>query len=119
MSLVTTARLICGQNKRLSTSTSAVLPLPTGPATPTRNALFNVFSRQEWGKRVDIGERDRWNVGDNLVRSQPLMLVPHYDIEHTDTMAGDTCFTAADIRDPADPRLSIDGRPATFRRPSC
>src|SRR5271156_3144255 len=41
MSLVTTARLMRGQNWRVSWSTSAVLPEPTGPATPTRNALGN------------------------------------------------------------------------------
>src|ERR1700733_723653 len=39
MSLVTTARLVRGQNCRESWSTSAVLPEPTGPATPTRYAL--------------------------------------------------------------------------------
>src|SRR5215813_10834894 len=38
MSFVTTARLYFGHNRRLSRSTSAVLPEPTGPATPTRNA---------------------------------------------------------------------------------
>src|SRR5262249_49901991 len=40
MSLVTTARLTDGQRRRLSCSTSAVLPLPTGPAIPTRYALM-------------------------------------------------------------------------------
>src|SRR5262245_52260474 len=39
MSLVTTPRFTPGQNLWLSRSTSAVLPLPTGPAMPTRNAL--------------------------------------------------------------------------------
>src|SRR5215472_6240568 len=41
MSLVTTARLYFGHSFRLSRSTSAVFPDPTGPATPTRNALFD------------------------------------------------------------------------------
>src|SRR5271170_2246658 len=39
MSLVTTARLMRGQSWRVSWSTSAVLPEPTGPAMPTRYAL--------------------------------------------------------------------------------
>src|ERR1700719_4561293 len=38
MSFVTTARLYRGNSRRLSRSTSAVLPEPTGPAMPTRNA---------------------------------------------------------------------------------
>lgn len=33
-----------GQSRLLRQSTSAVLPLPTGPAIPTLNALANVFS---------------------------------------------------------------------------
>src|SRR5260370_38848318 len=44
MSLVTTASLHVGQSCLLRQSTSAVLPLPTGPAIPTLNALANVFS---------------------------------------------------------------------------
>src|SRR5216683_7715386 len=39
MSLVTTARFNFGKSLLLSRSTSAVLPDPTGPAIPTRNAL--------------------------------------------------------------------------------
>src|ERR1700730_16289221 len=38
MSFVTTARLYRGKSRRLSRSTSAVFPEPTGPAMPTRNA---------------------------------------------------------------------------------
>src|SRR6266849_9263352 len=47
MSLVTTARLTLGHRRLLSESTSAVFPLPTGPATPTRKARFAVISEQE------------------------------------------------------------------------
>src|SRR5258707_13707461 len=50
MSLVTTARFTSGHKTWLSTCTSAVLPLPTGPATPARKArafIFNSFSKQE------------------------------------------------------------------------
>src|SRR5580704_10677377 len=38
MSLVTTARFLAGQRRLLRQSTRAVLPLPTGPAMPTRYA---------------------------------------------------------------------------------
>src|SRR6266487_1342286 len=47
MSFVTTARFTWGHKLRLSRSTSAVLPLPTGPATPTRKARLPVISKQK------------------------------------------------------------------------
>src|SRR5579871_1642973 len=47
MSLVTTATLCCGESARLKQSTNAVLPLPTGPATPTRNARIGFRLKQE------------------------------------------------------------------------
>src|SRR5579864_8177002 len=47
MSLVTTATLMRGESSRLRQSTSAVLPLPTGPATPTRNARMATRLEQE------------------------------------------------------------------------
>src|SRR5579864_193737 len=49
MSLVTTARFTPGQRLLLRQSTSAVFPLPTGPATPTRNALIFVVSYKKAG----------------------------------------------------------------------
>ena len=42
MSLVMTARLISGQRSRQSRSTRAVLPEPTGPATPRVKTLRRV-----------------------------------------------------------------------------
>src|SRR5260370_8012588 len=41
MSFVTTARFTRGHRLLLSESTSAVFPLPTGPATPMRKALIS------------------------------------------------------------------------------
>lgn len=53
--------------------------------------------------RVDIGERDRRNVGDNFVGCHTLLLMPYYDIEYTDPVARDAGFTAADADRSADP----------------
>src|SRR5689334_20513959 len=53
MSFVTTATLTRGESLRLKQSTSAVLPLPTGPATPTRNARMHTRLEQE----ISLGQR--------------------------------------------------------------
>src|SRR5213596_3579036 len=53
MSLVTTPTLTRGESSRLRQSTSAVLPLPTGPATPTRNARMATRLKQE----ISLGQR--------------------------------------------------------------
>src|SRR5258708_36176539 len=53
MSLVTTPTLMRGESSRLRQSTSAVLPLPTGPATPTRNARMDTRLEQE----ISLGQR--------------------------------------------------------------
>src|SRR5216684_8452110 len=79
MSLVTTARFTSGHKTWLSTCTSAVLPLPTGPATPARKArillafIFNSrsSSKQEipLSKRQDTGRlaSEQLAVGADLV----------------------------------------------------
>src|SRR5258706_8812316 len=54
MSLVPPARLTSGHNTWLSTCTSAVLPLPTGPATPARKArilLAFIFNSSSFSKQ--------------------------------------------------------------------
>src|SRR5579864_5945187 len=53
MSLVTTPTLRRGESSRLRQSTRAVLPLPTGPATPTRNARMATRLKQE----ISLGQR--------------------------------------------------------------
>src|SRR5258708_22660657 len=61
MSLVTTARLTDGHKTWLSTCTSAVLPLPTGPATPARKArillsfIFNSSSSSK--QKIALSQR--------------------------------------------------------------
>src|ERR1700737_1918351 len=79
MSLVTAARLTAGHKAWLSTCTSAVLPLPTGPATPSRKArialsfMFNSssFSKQEipLRQRQDAGRLagEQLAVGANFI----------------------------------------------------
>src|SRR5690348_18421574 len=47
MSFVTTPTLRRGESSRLRQSTSAVLPLPTGAAMPTRNARMHTRLEQE------------------------------------------------------------------------
>jgi hypothetical protein len=44
---------------------------------------------------VHVRESDSRNVGDNLIGSQALMLMPRDDVEHADAMAGNTGFAAA------------------------
>jgi hypothetical protein len=74
-------------------------------------------------RRVDAGESDGRNVGDDLVGSHALMLMPHYDIEHTNAVASDASFAAADAGRPGDPVVggrghdsSINRVPATWKR---
>src|ERR1044072_6737393 len=53
MSLVTTPTLMRRESSRLRQAISAVLPLPTGPATPTRNARMATRLKQE----ISLGQR--------------------------------------------------------------
>jgi hypothetical protein len=52
---------------------------------------------------VDVVESDRRNVRYDLVGGHALMLMPHHDIEHTDSVACDAGFPAADAGRPGDP----------------
>ena len=52
---------------------------------------------------VDVGESDRRNVRYDLVGGHALMRMPHHDIEHTDSVACDAGFPAADAGRPGDP----------------
>ena len=47
---------------------------------------------------VDIGERQRWNVRNNIVGSHPVMFVQGHDVEHADKVASDTGPSAAYAR---------------------
>src|SRR5579872_7321621 len=75
MSLVTTAMLYRCCNSRLSRSTRAVLPLPTGPATPTRNARFMCLPERRLEQEIPLRQRQharrlagkQFTVGANLV----------------------------------------------------
>ncbi len=46
---------------------------------------------------VYIGERDGRDVSNDLVRRKPLMLLPSDDVEHANTVTGNTCPPAADF----------------------
>jgi len=54
---------------------------------------------------MDIGERERRNLADNFIRAHPLVFVPHHNIEHAHSVAGDARPAAADARVPGDPAL--------------
>jgi hypothetical protein len=65
---------------------------------------------------VDVGESDRRNVRHDLVGGHALVLMPHHDIEHTDTVAGDAGLSAADAGRPGDPVLGR-GHYSSINRP--
>src|SRR5450432_921971 len=73
MSLVTTAKLTCGHRAWLSTCTSAVFPLPTGPATPIRNAP--VIDQSSLEQEITLRQRqhasrlagEQLTIGANLI----------------------------------------------------
>ena len=67
-------------------------------------------------RRVNIGQSDGGHVGDDFVGGHALMLMPHYDIEHADTMTGDASLSAADIRPHGDPVLGGRGHNPSIRR---
>src|ERR1035438_1860232 len=72
MSFVTTAKLTAGHSRLLSWSSSAVFPLPTGPAIPTRYALMMCrFSSEQ---KVTL--RQRQNAG--RLAGQQLAIRPHF-----------------------------------------
>jgi hypothetical protein len=58
---------------------------------------------------MDVGEGNSRNVGDDLVGSHALVLVPDHDIEYTDAMARDAGFAAADAGRTADPAVGVRG----------
>jgi hypothetical protein len=47
---------------------------------------------------VYVGERDGRNLGNDLVRGKPLVLMPIDDVEHPDAVAGETSPAATDPR---------------------
>ena len=54
-------------------------------------------------RSVDIRQSDRGHMGDDLVGSHSIVLMPDDDVEHTNTVTSDTGFAAADagcLRDP-------------------
>src|ERR1039457_5185246 len=65
---------------------------------------------------MDVGESDRRNVRHDLVGGHALVLMPHHDIEHTDTVAGDAGLSAADAGRPGDPVLGR-GHYSSINRP--
>lgn len=66
--------------------------------------------------RVDVGKSDRRNIGDDLVGSHALMLMPHDDIDHTDTVAGDAGLAAANAGRPGDPILGGRRHDSSIKR---
>lgn len=70
---------------------------------------------------MDVGQSDGWNVGDDLVGSHALVLVPHHHIEHTDAVTRDAGFAAANAGRPADPVIGRCGHDSIinpFGRPT-
>src|ERR1700730_15099541 len=61
MSLVTTARLILGESARQRRSARAVLPEPTGPAMPMRNARVGCVAKSllRLEQKITLGKRQR------------------------------------------------------------
>src|ERR1039457_4491003 len=78
------------------------------------------------GKRgMNVSERDGGNVGDNLVGSHALVLMPHYDVEHTDAMSCNASPASADALPPDNPlrrgivhnsSIAADDEPSSFWR---
>src|ERR1039458_4247400 len=71
---------------------------------------------------MDVGESDRRNVRHDLVGGHALVLMPHHDIEHTDTVAGDAGLSAQAAGVPGEPFLggghySIKNRRGGLRAP--
>ena len=65
---------------------------------------------------MDVGESDRGNVGNDLIGSHSLVLVPHDDIEHTDPVTRYASFAAAHTGRPADAILSGCGHDSSIGR---
>src|ERR1700674_352339 len=65
-------------------------------------------------RSVNAGESNGGHVGDDLVGSHALMLMPYYDIEHTHTMAGDASLTTAHVGRPGDPVLADRGHDSSI-----
>ena len=60
---------------------------------------------------VNVGERERWNLRNDIVGSHPLVLMPGHDVEHTDTVtrdAGSAAAYARRLRDPVPGRRLHD-----------
>jgi hypothetical protein len=47
---------------------------------------------------VYVGQRDGRNLENDIVRDKPLVLVPGDDVEHSDSVAGETSPAATDLR---------------------
>ena len=60
-------------------------------------------------RRMDISERERRNLSDNLVRAHPLVLMPYHHIQHAHPVASDARPAAADGSVPRDPALCGGG----------
>ena len=65
---------------------------------------------------VDVPESDSRNVRNDLVGGHALMLMPRDDIEHTDAVAGNAGFSAADAGRPGDPILGGRGHDSSINR---
>jgi hypothetical protein len=59
----------------------------------------------EGERGVDVGKSDGGHVRHDLIGSHPLMLMPHHDVEHANSMAGNAGLAAANAGRPCDPIL--------------
>ena len=69
--------------------------------------------------RMNIRERNRGHVGDDLVGRHTLVFMPYHDIEYTDTMARDAGLPAADIRRFSNPVLGGPGHDSSILGHDC
>lgn len=58
---------------------------------------------------VDVGKCKRGNVGNDLVWSHPLVLMPRNNVEHADAVASDASFATADTGGLGDAGISEHG----------
>ncbi len=56
---------------------------------------------------VNVGERDRRNMGNNFIGRHAVVLMPYDDVQHADAMPVKARSTSTDVRRSYDPRCRI------------
>src|SRR5450432_2567573 len=87
------AKDVCaGTPPRLNARRASLLELPHGDGGVSERGM-------------NVAEVETGNVRDDLVWSQPLMLVPYHHVEHADTVAGNAGLAATYAWGFSDPSL--------------